>query len=46
MKKWTKKVWMSAAAVLIAIMSVSAIPVSAGLPLNQPSRIQYFTHPE
>ncbi|QTH44980.1 hypothetical protein J4772_11585 [Cohnella sp. LGH] len=38
MKKWTKKVWMSAGAVLIAIMSVSAIPVSADV-----SRVQYFT---
>ncbi len=38
MKKWTKKVWMSAAAVLIAIMSVSAIPVSADV-----SRVVYFT---
>lgn len=37
MKKWTKKVWMSAAAVLIAIMSVSAIPASADV-----SRVVYF----
>jgi len=38
MKKWTKKVWMSAAAVGIAIMSVSAIPASADV-----SRVVYFT---
>jgi len=38
LKRWTKKVWMSAAAVLIAIMSVSAIPASADV-----SRVVYFT---
>jgi len=38
MKKWSKKVWMSTAAVLIAIMSVSAIPASADT-----SRVIWFT---